>query len=69
MLQLFVLFFLLPKLDIALPPLVAGVAGLAGELLGLRGRDLPGRAPKRSRQVRWRRPWRLACRGNWPCAA
>ena len=29
MLQLFVLFFLLPELDIALPPLVAGIAGLA----------------------------------------
>ncbi len=29
MLQLFVLFFLLPELNISLPPLVAGIAGLA----------------------------------------
>jgi polar amino acid transport system substrate-binding protein len=29
MLQLFVLFFLLPELDVALPPLVAGIGGLA----------------------------------------
>jgi polar amino acid transport system substrate-binding protein len=29
MLQLFVLFFLLPELDVSLPPLVAGILGLA----------------------------------------
>ena len=42
MLQLFVLFFLLPELGIELPPLVAGIARAGDQLLGLRGRDLPG---------------------------
>ena len=67
MLQLFVLFYVLPMIGLTLDPLVAGIAGLAINYSAYEA-EIYRAGLQAVPPARWRRPLRLACRGRWPCA-